>query len=90
MDPRALAIADSLVAIRQPNGTERCKSASLNEADRRAYSVNEFCEAHAISRAFFYVLQREGKGPRLMKVRGRTLISIEAAADWRRSSETAA
>lgn len=52
------------------------------------YTVNEFCEAHgSMSRTFFYKLIKEGKGPRLMKIGGRTLISQEAAADWRREIE---
>jgi hypothetical protein len=52
-----------------------------------AFSVSEFCDAHRISRALFYILQREGAGPAVMKVRGRTLISCEAAASWRRHME---
>jgi hypothetical protein len=52
-----------------------------------ALSVNEFCTAHSISRALFYLLQRDGSGPRLMRVRGRTLVTAEAAADWRRRME---
>jgi hypothetical protein len=35
-----------------------------------ALSVDEFCAAHCISRALFYLLQRDGAGPRLMRVRG--------------------
>ena len=52
-----------------------------------ASSVDEFCSAHRISRALFYLLQKEGTGPRLMRVRGRTLITTEAAADWRKRME---
>ena len=59
-----------------------------NEVTRQAYTVEEFCEAHRISRAMFYVLQSQGKGPRIMKVGRRTLISGEAAQEWRSSMET--
>ena len=52
-----------------------------------AHSVDQFCKSHGISRALFYILQREKSGPRVMRVRGRTLISVEAAADWRRAME---
>jgi hypothetical protein len=52
-----------------------------------AFSVPEFCTAHRISRAFFYLLQKDGSGPRLMRVRGRTLVTAEAAAEWRRKME---
>jgi hypothetical protein len=51
------------------------------------FSIDEFCTAHRISRASFYNYVKAGHGPRLMKVGGRTLISVEAAADWRRGME---
>lgn len=52
-----------------------------------AYSIDAFCKAHDISRAFFYELGDAGLGPRLMKLGRRVLISQEAAADWRRETE---
>jgi hypothetical protein len=52
-----------------------------------AYSVEQFCKAHSISRATFYNLAKEGKGPRLMRIGKKPLISTEAAADWRRQME---
>jgi hypothetical protein len=55
-----------------------------------AYSVLEFCHLHNIGRATFYRLLQAGKGPRLMRVGKRTLISSESAAEWRRSMEQAA
>ncbi len=54
-----------------------------------SYSVADFCRAHGISRALFYKLLREGRGPRVMKVGRRTLISREAAEQWRRRMEGA-
>lgn len=52
------------------------------------YTVDEFCAAHGeISRAFFYKLVKQGKGPRLMKCGNRTLITAEAAAEWRTEME---
>jgi predicted DNA-binding transcriptional regulator AlpA len=57
--------------------------------DYDAYSVEQFCERHNISRSTFYVLVRAGQGPRTFKIGARTLISREAAADWRRSRENA-
>lgn len=54
------------------------------------YTVAEFCQEHGgISKVFFYKLLKEGKGPRLMKVGRRTLITGEAAADWRKQMEEA-
>jgi len=58
--------------------------------DKQAQTVDEFCLAHSISRASFYNRLRDGTGPRIMKVGGRTLISQEAAAAWRRQMETPA
>lgn len=52
-----------------------------------AYSIDAFCETHSISRAMFYLLLKDGKGPRTMKVGRRTLISAEAAHDWRLQME---
>jgi predicted DNA-binding transcriptional regulator AlpA len=58
----------------------------------QAYDIPQFCTSHNISRALFYKLLNEGKAPSLMKVGRRTLISVEAAAEWRRrmEAETAA
>ena len=55
-----------------------------------AFTVREFCAAHRISTAFFYVMKNEGWGPREMRAGSRVLISHEAAAEWRRAREVAA
>lgn len=54
------------------------------------YSVKTFCEAHNITKVTFYKLLKDGFGPRIMKVGSRTLISLEAASDWRRQMEDGA
>jgi transposase-like protein len=54
------------------------------------YSVTEFCREHGISRGLFYRLVREGLGPRVAKAGRRTLITAEAAAEWRHRMEAAA
>ncbi len=51
--------------------------------EQLAFSVEDFCRLNNISRAFFYKIVSQGKGPRLMKVGRRTLVSSESAADWR-------
>ena len=56
---------------------------------KKAYSISEFCADHGISRAGFYNLIKSGKGPRLMKIGARRLISCESAAEWRRRMESA-
>jgi predicted DNA-binding transcriptional regulator AlpA len=56
---------------------------------RLALSIPEFCEAHGISEGLFYKLKKQGEGPREMKVGTRTLITFEAAAEWRGEREKA-
>ena len=51
------------------------------------FSVAEFCHAHRISRGMFYKLLNDGRGPTAVKIGRRTLISNEAAEDWRRRME---
>jgi len=59
----------------------------INSRQPAAYSVNCFCEDHHISRGTFYNMLKDGTGPRVMRVRGRTLISNEAACEWRLERE---
>jgi excisionase family DNA binding protein len=54
------------------------------------FSVAEFCRAHGISRGTFYRLLGEGLGPTAVKIGRRTLISSEAAQEWRRRLEQVA
>ena len=58
-----------------------------SSSTRAAVGVTEFCRSHGISRGLFYLLQRDGVGPRVMRVRGRVLISAEAAREWREQME---
>lgn len=55
-----------------------------------AFSVDEFCRAHRISRGSLYNYWNSGVGPKYMKVGHRRLISAEAASEWRREREAAA
>ncbi|ARP85779.1 helix-turn-helix transcriptional regulator [Bordetella genomosp. 9] len=54
---------------------------------KATWTIPQFCDSHNISRTHLYDLIKQGKGPRLMKLGRRTLISAEAAADWRRQME---
>jgi len=56
-------------------------------ADMLAFSILEFCRRHGISRAHFYNLSKSGNAPAVMRVGRRTLISAEAAAQWRQRME---
>ncbi len=55
--------------------------------DQLAFSIPDFCASHGITRGFLYQLWQRGLGPTRMKVGKRTLISVEAAAEWRRQME---
>jgi hypothetical protein len=53
------------------------------QTDLDAYSIEEFCRRHSISRATYYNLKSAGKGPRESHALGRVLITKESAHDWR-------
>jgi hypothetical protein len=50
---------------------------------KNSYTIPEFCFYESISRALLYKLWRLGKGPRKYKIGRRTLITAEAAREWR-------
>lgn len=54
------------------------------------YDVDGFCADHHISRSLLYKLWKDGRGPAVVKVGTRTLITTEAAAKWRASLGVAA
>ena len=55
--------------------------------DADAFTVNEFCARHRISVQLFYKNRKQM--PRTFNVGARVLISMEAAAAWRRERERA-
>ena len=55
-----------------------------------AFTIQEFCDAHRISRAHFYNLKRRGLSPLETDVGGVIIITAEAAARWRKQRERAA
>jgi predicted DNA-binding transcriptional regulator AlpA len=65
----------------------RTQSAAEPPRPRLALNIREFCEAHNLSESFYYKLKKQHEGPREMKVGKRTLVSQEAAAEWRRARE---
>jgi hypothetical protein len=56
------------------------------DVGRSAFTKSEFCQRNAISRAFFYKLKKQGKGPREMLGR----ITRDAELDWQREREAEA
>jgi hypothetical protein len=49
-----------------------------------AFTIQEFCDAHRISRAQFYELQRRGLAPAVTRLLDKIIITFESAAAWRR------
>lgn len=60
------------------------------ETERQAYSIENFCKTHDLSRSAFYDLQKVGKAPAIMRVGRRVLISAEAAREWREKMQSQA
>jgi len=50
-------------------------------------TIPEFCRSHRISKSFLYKLAAQGKAPPICKLGARSLISADAASDWRRGLE---
>jgi predicted DNA-binding transcriptional regulator AlpA len=63
------------------------KSKVIPAAEREAFTVAELAEAYRLSRATLYNLWKDGCGPKRMRVRGRVLVSRDAAEHWRRHLE---
>lgn len=79
---------------RRPSTTEersipksRTEFATIAPTPLLVFSIRVFCEVHDISEGFYYKLRKQGEGPREMKVGARTLITLESAAEWRRTQE---
>ena len=47
-------------------------------ADLAAFSIEEFCRRHAVSRSTYYNLKRLGEGPRETRIMKRIVITREA------------
>lgn len=58
--------------------------------DTLAYSVTGFCQAVGISPRTFWSLQKDAKGPPLVRIGRRVLVRKEAAVNWLKDREQAA
>jgi len=57
-------------------------------SDDQAFSIREFCQRWHMSEATYYRLQRQDKGPAVMRLgRKKVLISREAERAWCRARE---
>jgi hypothetical protein len=64
------------------------KSGTEQPTELDAFSIDEFCRRHSISRGTYYNLKADDKGPKEARAMGRVLITKESAAEWRRERET--
>ncbi|HVI66746.1 MAG TPA: hypothetical protein VM910_29850 [Bradyrhizobium sp.] len=72
------------------NGDAKKRVRSLPPAFATAFTVTEFCQAHRISETTYYELKKLGLGPDEMEIGRKRIISIEAAARWRKAREVVA
>jgi excisionase family DNA binding protein len=68
-----------------PKQSKQRDSMPLNQL--AAYSVDQFCALHNISRSKFYELVQLNKAPRCFWNGTSRRISAEAASDWRKQME---
>ena len=54
---------------------------------RKTYTVKQFTQTYNLSRSTIYRLWRDGRGPRVLRVGRKVLITVEAAQEWARSME---
>jgi hypothetical protein len=66
------------------------KQSPQKVSEAQAYSIDNFCAGHDISRAALYNAWKAGVGPAFFRVGSKRLISQEAAARWRQEREAAA
>jgi predicted DNA-binding transcriptional regulator AlpA len=55
----------------------------------KSLSIDQWCEAHGFSRAYFYLLTKRGEGPRTYKVGRCRRISDVANNEWVAQREAA-
>jgi hypothetical protein len=60
----------------------------FEQTELDAYSIEEFCRRHSISRGTYFNMRNAGKGPREAHILGRVLITKEAALEWREKITT--
>jgi len=59
----------------------------MNDEQRSAFTMAEFCRRNGISEGIFRKLIKAGRGPRLMFVGKSPRISVEAEAEWKHARE---
>jgi len=55
----------------------------------KTYTVDDICAQHGISRQLFYKMQREGRGPKTLRIGRSVRISETANDEWIKQLEAA-
>jgi hypothetical protein len=83
---RGSRIPETVIANEEDHGKHRMSSSDDDSNDEKdAYSIDEFCKRHSISRSTYYAMQEDGTGPVEGHAKNRVLITKESAAAWRQS-----
>jgi hypothetical protein len=73
-------IREILAEMLQKNATEPVQ---ISQLQKKAYTISEFTQTHSMSMSTFYKDQRAGRGPDVIFVGNKSLVTEEAAAEWR-------
>jgi predicted DNA-binding transcriptional regulator AlpA len=66
------------------------KARPVSVTGRKAFSIDEFCARHGISRPFYYKLRKQGKAPRVTKLGAQLrVITEEDETAWRQAMAAA-
>jgi hypothetical protein len=74
-------MVDGLNDVLDAKGMKATRETETDVLD--AYSIEEFCRRHSISRSTYYVMQGDGTGPVEGHAKNRVLITKESALAWR-------
>jgi hypothetical protein len=55
---------------------------NMQAEPQAVFTIKEFCDRFRIATSFYFKLQKQGKGPRTMRIGSKVLISAQAASDW--------
>jgi hypothetical protein len=81
-----VVMARAEVTGKKPKGARK-KRRRNRGSPTLAFTIQEFCDAHRISKARYYELKERGLTPDEMMVGRLRIISFEAAARWRQQRE---
>ena len=86
--PPASGVASEAAQLKKP---KRKRKKRGRGSSSYAFTIQEFCDAHRISRAQYYKLRELDQAPDEARAGDRTvIITAEAATRWRRQREKAA